>query len=235
MKINSYYGIKKDQQQTFNQHGKRYVVTVVKVPPLLIAGIKTLEKDGYWSYQVNLKNLYKKTVLKEITIKEKPEQKKSEEIKITDIFTQGDLVKVSGITKGKGFAGVVKRWGFAGGPKTHGQSDRQRAPGSIGQGTDPGRVWKGKKMPGRMGGKQKTIKGLEVFKIDEPNNEIWLTGLIPGNKGGLVKITKTGKSKIKTVNLAANLAAKEDKVKTEEKTDKKKDNKLENNQESNQN
>ena len=79
---------------------------------------------------------------------------------------------------------------FMGEPRTHGQSDRARAIGSIGQRTDPGRVWKGKKMPGRMGGKTKTTKGLKVFKIDEEKNQIWLTGLVPGARKGLIKITK---------------------------------------------
>ena len=86
--------------------------------------------------------------------------------------------------------GVVKRWGFKGGPKTHGQSDRWRAPGSIGQGTDPGRVHKGKKMAGRMGGKRVTVRNLQVIKVDVEKQELWVAGVVPGNKGGLVEITR---------------------------------------------
>lgn len=205
MKIRSFYGFKIDQFQTFDQKGKRLVVTRIKTAPLKITQIRTKDKDSYWAYQVaiskglkglkglkSLKGLkgLKKKKLREIRIDQKPEIKVGEEIKASDVFEVGNLVQVTGTTKGKGFAGVVKRWGFAGGPRTHGQSDRERAPGSIGQGTDPGRVWKGKKMAGHMGGKTKTIKGLKVFKIDEKNNELWITGLIPGGRGGMVKIVK---------------------------------------------
>jgi len=102
----------------------------------------------------------------------------------------GDKVKVTGTSKGKGFAGVVKRWHFAGGPRTHGQSDRERAPGSIGQTTTPGRVYKGKKMAGRMGGKKVTVKGLKVVEVKPEEKLLVIKGLIPGNKGGLVKINK---------------------------------------------
>lgn len=190
MKINSFYGFKIDQTQTFDPKGKRLVVTKFKAGPLTIARVKTKDKDGYWAYQVAIEPKPKKKQLREIRINQEPELKIKEKIKITDIFKTGDLVRVTGITKGKGFAGVVKRWGFAGGPRTHGQSDRERAPGSIGQGTDPGRVWKGKKMPGHMGNKTKSIKGLKIFKIDEEKNELWIRGLVPGAKKGLVKITK---------------------------------------------
>lgn len=103
-----------------------------------------------------------------------------------EIFEIGEKVVVRGVSKGKGFAGVVKRWGFAGGPKTHGQSDRHRAPGSIGAGTDPGRVWKGKKMAGRMGCERVTLKNKEVIGINE--NYILLSGPIPGANGELVAI-----------------------------------------------
>jgi len=100
------------------------------------------------------------------------------ELKASELFALGDKVMAKAFSKGKGFAGVVKRHGFAGGPKTHGQSDRLRAPGSIGSGTTPGRVWKGKKMAGRMGHEVKTIKGLKVAKVSETS--LYLQGLTPG-------------------------------------------------------
>ena len=100
---------------------------------------------------------------------------------------KGDVINVSGVSKGRGFTGVVKRWGFAGGPKTHGQSDRVRAPGSIGGGTDPGRVFKGKKMAGRMGGKNVTVRNLEVVGID--NDYVLIKGGIPGSRQSEVKIS----------------------------------------------
>ena len=114
-----------------------------------------------------------------------------EEIKIGDeikaeTFVKGDVVTVTGISKGKGFAGVVKRWGFSGGPRTHGQSDRLRAPGSIGAGSDPGRVFKGTRMGGRMGSDKVTIKNKRIIDIKE--NYILINGPVPGSNGDLVTI-----------------------------------------------
>lgn len=104
----------------------------------------------------------------------------------SSVFSSGDIVNLKAKSKGKGFAGVVKRYGFAGGPKTHGQSDRLRAPGSIGAGTTPGRVLKGKKMPGRMGGDNLTIKNKKV--VDVIDNYILISGPVPGNDGDPVLI-----------------------------------------------
>jgi len=194
MKINYFFGFKIKQTQTFDQQGKRLAVTLIKTAPLKISQIKKKDKDGYSALKVELaKGLSsQKQQFKEIRLEQEGEFKVGDEITVEKVFKVGDKIAVTGKTKGKGFSGVVKRWGFAGGPRTHGQSDRQRAPGSIGQRTDPGRVWKGKKMPGRMGNKQKTIKGLTVFKLDEKKNELWATGLVPGRKGGLLKISKLG-------------------------------------------
>lgn len=111
--------------------------------------------------------------------------KPGDEIK-AEIFSVGDKVTVTGVSKGKGFAGVVKRWGFAGGPRTHGQSDRLRAPGSIGAGTDPGRVLKGKKMGGRMGQDRVTLKEKEIVGIKD--SLVLISGPIPGSKGDMVAI-----------------------------------------------
>ena len=109
-----------------------------------------------------------------------------DEIKPSLFFKKGDLVNVSGVAKGKGFQGVVKRHHFAGGPRTHGQSHSERAPGSIGQTTTPGRVYKGKRMAGRMGGQRVTIKNLKVFDVKEDG--LVIKGLIAGAKGGLIEI-----------------------------------------------
>ncbi|MBP7774412.1 50S ribosomal protein L3 [Candidatus Woesebacteria bacterium] len=124
-------------------------------------------------------------------------------ISITDVLEVGDIVKVQGTTKGKGFAGVVKRHGFAGGPKTHGQSDRERAPGAIGNRTTPGRVFKGKRMAGHMGSDTKTVSGLVVVYIDPVTKELWLSGPIPGSINTDVKVTKTGLTKTIELNKKA--------------------------------
>ncbi|MCA9387315.1 50S ribosomal protein L3, partial [Candidatus Dojkabacteria bacterium] len=108
-----------------------------------------------------------------------------------DIFTEGDLVDVAGVSKGKGFQGVMKRWNFKGGKRTHGQSDRERAPGSIGSGTTVGRVVKGKKMAGRMGRENVTIKQLKVVEVDSANEIVAVSGAIPGFNGSYVVIKES--------------------------------------------
>jgi len=109
------------------------------------------------------------------------------------IFEKGDLVDITGISKGLGFTGVVKRHGFAGGPRTHGQSDRERAPGSIGSTTTPGRVFKGKRMAGKSGRKKVTIKNLLVVQTKDTENKILILGAVPGKSKSPLSIKKTGK------------------------------------------
>jgi hypothetical protein len=112
---------------------------------------------------------------------------------VEEVLSAGDIVDVSGVSKGKGYAGVVKRHHFKGGPKTHGQSDRHRAPGSIGQSTTPGRVYKGKRMAGRMGAEDVTVKNLEV--IDIQDGVLVVKGLVPGHISSIVTITRRGVNK----------------------------------------
>ena len=121
--------------------------------------------------------------------------KSGDTITVEQVLEVGDVVKVQGTTKGRGFAGGIKRHGFSGGPKTHGQSDRERAVGSIGAGTSPGRVWKGKKMPGHYGVDTQTVRGLTVVHVDAENQEVWLSGPVPGHLKALVRIEKLGTNK----------------------------------------
>ncbi|MFH2118175.1 MAG: 50S ribosomal protein L3 [Candidatus Paceibacterota bacterium] len=125
-------------------------------------------------------------------INEESPLKTGDFVSVNDVLTVGDVVKVQGTSKGRGFAGAMKRHGFHGGPATHGQSDRARAVGSIGSGTTPGRVWKGKKMPGHFGTETKTVHGLVVLYIDPETKEVWLSGPVPGARTSIVKIQKTG-------------------------------------------
>ena len=111
-------------------------------------------------------------------------------VKVDQVLKEGDTVKVTGISKAKGFAGVVKRHHFAGGPRTHGQSDRERAPGSIGQTTTPGRVYKGKRMAGRMGGRKVTVTGLKVMGVDAQKNLVVVSGLVPGLINSYLTLTR---------------------------------------------
>lgn len=223
--VNTLLGTKQTMSSIFVED-TMLPVTWVKVGPCVVTQIKTPEKDGYWAVQFGfgekkIKNVTKpllghlkkatkneelkdlktakKTMprfLREVRLKSKPEFKVGDVIGVSDIFGKGDVVQVTGISKGKGFAGVVKRWGFAGGPKTHGQSDRQRAPGAIGQGTSPGRVHKGKKMAGRIGNKKVTVKNLIIADINKDESQIAISGHIPGVFGGLLVIKKTGSGKL---------------------------------------
>lgn len=195
--LNNFFGYKSNQIQTFTDKGKRMVVTKILANPGIVQRIKDGQKDGYkalvvkvpakgWSASGRKNNF----ILREIRVEEPTKFKIGDELTVDQVFKVGQRVQVSGKSKGKGFAGVVKRWGFAGGPHTHGQSDRERAPGAIGQRTDPGRVWKGKRMAGRMGNAIKTIKGLQIFKVEPEKNLLLIEGVIPGAKGGLVEISK---------------------------------------------
>jgi large subunit ribosomal protein L3 len=106
------------------------------------------------------------------------------------IFKIGDMVKVTGTSKGRGFSGVMKRYGFGGGPKTHGQREHPRSAGSIGQASDPSRVFKGMKMAGQYGNKKKTVENLKVVKIDSSNNQIFVRGSVPGSNNGILVVNK---------------------------------------------
>ncbi len=192
---------KKEMTQIFTEDGNVIPVTIVDVNDVYVIGKKEKDKDGYEATifgKGKKKNANKPEVGKYKKLGFVPNFIKEirdaiigvdENIKVDPtIFKEGEIVTVTGDTKGKGFQGVVKRWGFHGGPKTHGQSDRWRAPGSIGSGTTPGRVYKGKKMAGRMGGNQVTIKNLQIVHIDKENGLIGIKGAVPGNKGSYILI-----------------------------------------------
>lgn len=199
-------GRKKGMTQLFNEQGLVVPVTIVEAGPCFVSQIKTTETDGYQAVQlafdeVRLKNVTKPRAghfekagikparhLREFDFSDVDSVEVGKEVKV-DIFTEGSMVRVVGVSKGKGFQGTVKRHGFHGGPKTHGQSDRLRAPGSIGQSSYPSRVLKGIKMSGRMGNDRQTLKGVQVIKIDTENNLIFLKGPVPGSKNSLVEIT----------------------------------------------
>ena len=218
---------------------KRVPVSVVKAGPCVVTYIKNEDKDGYWALQLGfgkkkIKNVTKplqghlkgainekeKTAprfLREVRLDKEPELKVGDVVKVSDIFKVGDTVQVTGMSKGKGFAGAVKRWKFAGGPKTHGQSDRHRAPGAIGQGTTPGRVFKGKRMAGRMGSSQVTVKNLHVISIDSDENTMLISGALPGRIGGLLTINRIKAGSLKDLEheVVATVVEGEPEAKTE--------------------
>lgn len=214
--INTILGSKGVCSQTFIE-GLRIPVTKVFAGPCVVTQIKKMETDGYWAAQLGFSTKRAKNTskslqghlkasskdqkyprfLQEVRLTKEPEFKVGDVISLADVFKKGDVVAVSGISKGKGFAGVVKKWNFRGGPRTHGQSDRERAPGSIGQTTTPGRVYKGKKMAGRMGGEQVTIKNLHVISVNSENGEMEISGQIPGTVGSILTIKKIKSGSLK--------------------------------------
>jgi len=191
-------GSKIGQSQSFTEAGKRIPVTTIQAGPCWVTQVTDTQAQlGFGT----IKNISKAEVghIKKAGLDTKlrflrsfpvSDEKLGQEIKVGDVFAIGDKVTVTGTSKGKGFAGVVKRHGFHGGPRTHGQSDRERSPGSIGATTTPGRVYRGKRMAGRMGGDRVTLRKLLVVAIDAEKNILTLKGLVPGAKKSLLLITK---------------------------------------------
>ncbi len=182
-------------------------VTVIEAGPCFVTQVKTMDRDGYAAVQIGFDEKKQKhttkplsghfekaevapqRILREVSV-DTSEEYKLGQVYGPDVFSAGELVNVTGVSKGKGFQGVVKRYNFRGGDKTRGQSDRWRAPGSIGQSASPSRVFKGMKMGGRMGGKQKTVKNLQVVGVDTERNLLLIQGAVPGHIDGYVLIKR---------------------------------------------
>lgn len=208
MTVEGILGRKLGMTQLFESDGKAVPVTVIETSPNVVVQVKTKDNDGYEAIQVgfgdrkrvnspqkgHMKNLGQFRYLRELKVDNAAEWEAGKTVTV-DIFQPGDLVDVSGASKGRGFAGVMKRHNFHGGPKTHGQSDRARAPGSIGAGTSPGRVIKGKKMAGHMGTNQVTVKSLKVVRSDAAKGILIVRGAVPGNEGALVKVRRSSRGK----------------------------------------
>lgn len=192
-------GTKEEMTQIFDESGRVFPVTIVNIPLNVVTQVKTDEKDGYIAVQIGAGEKSKKNVnkpmlghlkdlgpfktLKEFRVKDVEGVKVGDKIEAST-FEKGDKVKVSAISKGKGFQGVVKRYNFAGGPRTHGNKHHERTPGSIGA-KGVARVFKGKKMPGRMGTDRVSVD-LKIVGVEE--GRILIKGAIPGRRGTLVEI-----------------------------------------------
>jgi large subunit ribosomal protein L3 len=199
-------GTKLGMTGIFTQDGKYVPVTVVKAGPCVVTQIKTEATDGYNALQLGFETAKEKKVnrplkghfkksggilfrrLKEFTTAEPEKYELGQEVNL-DMFNVGDMVAVTGTTKGKGFAGVIKRHGFHGGRKTHG-SNSHRIPGSVGCSASPAKIIKGKKMPGHYGNHRKTVKNLEIVEIRTDENLILIKGAVPGCSSNLVEIKK---------------------------------------------
>jgi len=201
-------GKKLGMSQIFRDDGKMEAVTAIEAGPCMVTQVKTVAKDGYNAVQLGFgeakrlkspkreppKGAGQFKYLREFRLDDSEAVKVGQKIDVS-LFKVGDLVNVTGVSKGKGFAGVVKRHHFAGGPKTHGQSDRHRAPGSIGATTSPGRVFKGMRMAGHMGNRQVTARNLQIFEADPARNLLLVKGAVPGGRNGLLLIKKSGREK----------------------------------------
>ena len=191
----------------FGPSGNSIPVTVIEAGPCPIVQVKTAADSGYQAAQLGFgekrKTLFTKAelghftkaklepkrVLKEIRLEKTEGLAMGQEVKV-DIFKPGEMVDVTGVSKGLGFQGGVRRHHFAGGPKSHGQSDRLRAPGSVGASSFPSRTFKGQRMAGRMGGDKVTVKNLQVVEVDPQKNLLVLRGAVPGKSNSILTIRK---------------------------------------------
>ena len=203
-------GKKVGMTQIFDEKGKVIPVTVIEAGPCVVAQVKTVESDGYNAVQLGFGDVKESKVnkpikghftkskltlkkhLREFRIDDVASVKVGEELK-ADVFAKGDKVDIQGTSKGKGFQGVIKRHGQSRGPMGHG-SMYHRRPGSMGPTSTPGRVFKGKKLPGRMGNNTITIQNLEVVSVDLDKNVILVKGSVPGANGAILKIKSSVKA-----------------------------------------
>ena len=203
--MDSIIGKKLGMTRIFDDMGNDFPVTVIHAGPCTVSQVKTTERDGYRAVQLafgvrKLKNTpkplvghFKKAgieparVVKEF---QSSAEHKIGDVVTVDIFSEGDLVKVVGRTKGKGFTGVMKRHGFHGGRASHGKKDQLRAGGSIGASSDPSRVFPGRRMAGRSGNVRRTVTHLKVVKVIPESNQIFVLGAVPGPRNGTVYLTK---------------------------------------------
>ncbi|MBI2723905.1 MAG: 50S ribosomal protein L3 [Chloroflexi bacterium] len=206
MPLEGLLGRKLGMTQIFDENGRIHAVTVVETGPCVVTQVKNEAKDGYAAIQVgfgtrkhstkpmrgHLKKLGDFRLLQEFRVRGDGAYTVGDRVGV-ELFEAGDLVDVTGVSRGRGFAGGVRRHNFSGGPKTHGQSDRHRAPGSIGSGTTPGRVYKGQKMAGHMGAVRTTSKNLRIIAKDEGKGLLLIEGAVPGATNGTVRVRRAVK------------------------------------------
>jgi large subunit ribosomal protein L3 len=204
-------GKKIGMTQVFDENGIVIPVTVIQAGPCAVVQKKTIENDGYTAIKLGFgevpekrlnkpdKGLFSKInvtprrYLREFRTGDVDKFEVGQQINVADMFSSGDRIDVTGISRGKGFQGVMKRYGSSRGPESHGSKYHRRV-GTLGAGTNPGRVFKGKKMPGHMGMERVTVQNLDVVRVDGERNLLLVKGAVPGPRGGLVAVRETVKS-----------------------------------------
>ncbi len=207
MAVDFIIGRKVGMTRIFDDVGFDYPVTIVEAGPCDVTQINSVDKEGYASVQIGFLEKSKrhmnksekghcdkagvsvKKILKEFPYPN-PHDVALGQTVTADIFEIGDIVSVSGVSKGKGFAGHMKRHNFSGGRASHGKNSVMRKAGSVGAGTSPGRIWKGSRMAGRMGNETVSVKNLQVTRIEKDKNLLFINGAVPGAKNGIVYISK---------------------------------------------
>ena len=197
-------GRKVGMTQVFQDDGTMVAVSVLAIEPNTVTRLRTTDRDGYTAVQLGTERQQEadqargrpaqgpaqgRRPIREFRVDSVDEYELGQTVSLADLFTAGDEVDVSGVSKGKGFAGHIKRHNFHRGPKTHG-SDHHREPGSIGPGTTPGRVYRGLKMAGHMGDERVTIKKVRVVRTDPDRNLLLVKGSLPGARGSLILVKK---------------------------------------------
>jgi large subunit ribosomal protein L3 len=211
--VKAILGEKLGMTQVFDDESRAIPVTVVKAGPVHVVQVKTIENDGYNAIQISYGEVKQSKVNKptaghfakadvtpaahlvELKVDNPDEYEVGQEITVTEVFEAGTRADVSGVSKGKGFAGVMKRHNFSGQGASHGNHKKHRAPGSIGACATPARVFRGKRMPGRMGGEKVTTLSLEVAGVDEERGLLLLKGSVPGPKGSVVLVREAVKAR----------------------------------------
>ena len=213
MAVTGILGIKLGMTQVFAEDGTSVPCTVMQAGPCVVVQRRTKQKDGYDAVQLGLVEFVKSQrinkpmtghfkkadvppvrLLRELRLEESADEAKAGDRVLVDAFAAGELVDVTGVSKGKGFQGGVKRWHYRGGDASHG-SMFHRAPGGIGASSFPSRVWKGQHFPGHMGNERITVKNLRVIKVDNDENLLLVRGAVPGHRGCYLLIRKAKRGK----------------------------------------
>jgi large subunit ribosomal protein L3 len=211
--VTGFVGTKLGMTQIFGKNGELIPVTVVQATPCTVVQVRTRDRDGYEAVQVGFGTRREKRLSKalrghmakggrtfagllEFRVADASTYQVGQELKVTDVLSAGDIIDVTGVTKGKGYQGVVRRYGFAGQTAGHGTHESFRGPGSVGNRSFPGRIFRGKRMDGHMGSARRTTQNLQVVQVRAEEGLVLVRGAVPGSPGGQVILSRAAKKKV---------------------------------------